>query len=276
MEEKDEQFFEGISIKRLENGEDIATDEINFHKSFAFIEIDVCFSIFRKLFYPNTDYNGFKTYKSIAYSIGEKKIRLYFKLFRKIQDSFLDLVNDDYDYFFLCFYTGLFNEGACTTCISDIRQLFIYSDVSEKISGYDKFYFVADEKLLPKEITDEDKKKWGITDFSEKNFKNLEKYGKVLKTDTDTGKNLLCKTNEENKIHLDEENANTVEGCWLKIVLNDLNKKMKEEKEKIEIEKLQKENSDNEDQEVEKNDEENEQNCCENICAFIKNFFKKN
>ena len=225
MEEKDEQFFEGISIKRLENGEDIATDEIDFHKNFAFIEIDLCFSIFRKLFYPNTDYNGFKTYKYIAYSIGEKKIRLYFKFFRKIQDSFLVLVNGDYDYFFLCFYTGLFNEEACTTFISDIRQLFIDSELSEKISGYDKFYFVADEKLLPKEITDEDKKKWGITDFSEKNFKNLEKYGKVLKTNTDTGENLLCKTDKKKEIRLDEENANTVEGCWLKIVLSDLKKK---------------------------------------------------
>ena len=276
MEEEDEQFFEGISIKRLENGEDIATDEIDFHKSFAFIEIDICFSIFRELFYPNTDYNGFKNYKSIAYSIGEKKIHLYFKFFRKIQDPFLDLVNGDYDYFFLCFYTGLFNEGACTTFISDIRQLFIDSELSEKVLDDDKFYFVADEKLLPKEITDEDKKKWGITDFSEKNIENLKQYGKVLITDTDTGKNLLCKTDKKKEIRLDEENANTVEGCWLKIVLNDLNKKMKEEKKEKEIKYLQEGNSDNEDQEVEKNDEENEQNCCENICAFIKNFFKKN
>ena len=66
-----------------------------------------------------------------------------------------------------------------------------------------------------------------------------------------------------------------MEGCWLKIVLRDLNKKMKEEKEKIEIENLQKEKSENknENKKVEENDEEN---CCENICTFIKNCFRKN
>ena len=64
-----------------------------------------------------------------------------------------------------------------------------------------------------------------------------------------------------------------MEGCWLKIVLSDLNKKMKEEKKEKEIENLQKEKSDNENEKVEENDEEI---CCECICAFIKNCFKKN
>ena len=32
MEEEDEQFFEGISIKKLENGDDIDSDEIFFIK----------------------------------------------------------------------------------------------------------------------------------------------------------------------------------------------------------------------------------------------------
>ena len=96
-------------------------------------------------------------------------------------------------------------------------------------------------------------------------------------TNTYTGENLFCETDEKKEIHLDEKNANTVEGCWLKIVLRDLNKKMKEEKEKIEIENLQKEKSDNKNKKVEENikenDEENEENCCKCICKFIENCF---
>ena len=73
MEEEDKQFFEGKSIKRLENDDDIDSDEIYFYKSFAFIGIYFCVAIFQKLFYPNTD-NINETHKDIYYSIGEKKI----------------------------------------------------------------------------------------------------------------------------------------------------------------------------------------------------------
>ena len=115
------------------------------------------------------------------------------------------------------------------------------------------------------------------SNFSEENFKNLEKYGNVLITNTYTGENLLCKIDKKNEIHLNEENANTVEGCWLKIVLRDLNKKMKEEKKEKEIENLQEEKSDNKNKKVEENskenDEENEENCCKCICKFIENCF---
>ena len=52
-------------------------------------------------------------------------------------------------------------------------------------------------------------------------------------TNTGSEEKFLCKTNEKNEIHLNEENANTVEGCWLKIVLRDLYMKMKEEKKKF-------------------------------------------
>ena len=271
MEEEDEQFFEGISIKRLENGDDIAPDEIYFYKSFAFIGIDYCSSIFKKLFYSNTDDKNFEIYKVIDYSIGEKKIRLCFNFFTKLED-FLSNPDTNGDYFFLCFSTYLFNEGNCINCRFDIYKFFNHASIC--FLNNNNFYFVADTKFL--NILDEDKKLLKITDFSEENIKNLEKYGKVLITNTYTGENLFCETDEKKEIHLDEKNANTVEGCWLKIVLNDLNKKMKEEKKEKEIKYLQEGNSDNEDQEVEKNDEENEQNCCENICAFIKNFFKKN
>ena len=270
MEEEDKQFFEGKSIKRLENDDDIDSDEIYFYKSFAFIGIDYCSSIFKKLFYSNTDDKNFEIYKVIDYSIGEKKIRLCFNFFTKLED-FLSNPDTNGDYFFLCFSTYLFNEENCINCRFDIYKFFIYASI--RFLNNNNFYFVADTKFL--NISDEDKKLLKITDFSEENFKNLEKYGKVLITNTYTGENLFCETDEKKEIHLDEKNANTVEGCWLKIVLRDLNKKMKEEKEKIEIENLQKEKSENknENKKVEENDEEN---CCENICTFIKNCFRKN
>ena len=277
MEEEDKQCFEGISIKKLENGDDIDSDEIYFYKSFAFIGINYCSSLFKKLFYPNTDCIDFEIHKdnyyskNIYYSIGEKKIRLYFKFFSEnVQDFLPDLVTNqklNYDYFFLCFYTNLFNEEDCVNCRLSIHNFLNKTNIPEILNN-NNFYFFADRKFL--NIKNEDKEYLKITNFSEENFKNLEKYGKVLITNTDKGENLLCKTNEENEIHLNEENANTVEGCWLKIVLRDLNKKMKEEEKNLE---KQKEKSDNENKKVEKNNEENEQNCCENICTFIKNCF---
>ena len=270
--EKDEQFFEGISIKRLENGDDIAPDEIYFYKSFAFIGIYFCVAIFQKLFYPNTG-NINEPHKDIYYSIGEKKIHLRFKFFWG--NGFLsDLVTSqklNYNYFFLCFYTCVCNEEECINRRSSIYQFLNAAGINEILNN-DNFYFVADTMPL---------KNGGgniiQSNFSEKNFKNLEKYGNVLITNTGSEEKFLCKTDEEKEIHLNEENVNTVEGCWLKIVLRDLNKKMKEEKEKIEIENLQKEKSDNENKKVEgnskENDEENEENCCECICTFIKNCF---
>ena len=274
MEEEDKQFFEGKSIKRLENDDDIDSDEIYFYKSFAFIGIDYCSSIFKKLFYSNTDDKNFEIYKVIDYSIGEKKIRLCFNFFTKLED-FLSNPDTNDDYFFLCFSTYLFNEENCINCRFDIYKFFNHASIC--FLNNNNFYFVADTKFL--NISDEDKKLLKITKFLKENINNLKKYGKVLITNTNTGENLLCKTNEENEIHLDEKNANTVEGCWLKIVLNDLNKKMKEEKKEKEIENLQKEKSDNKNKKVEENskenDEENEENCCECICTFIKNCFKK-
>lgn len=274
MEEEDEQFFEGKSIKRLENGDDIEADEIYFYKSFAFIGIDWCYSIFKKLFYPNTGDKKNETYKDIYYSIGEKKILLSFKFFLILDQHVLptlvsDLVTNqklNYDYFFLCFYTCLFNEEECINYRSSIHKLLIDAGISE-ILNKDNFYFVADTWRFQGQVENINQ-----TDFSEENFKNLEKYGKVLITNTATGKNLFCETDEKKEIHLNKENANTVEGCWLKIVLRDLYMKMKEEKE---IENLQKEKSENknENKKVEENDEEN---CCENICTFIKNCFRKN
>ena len=178
--------------------------------------------------------------------------------------------------FFLCFNTGFFNKEKCIDCRSSIYNFFINSGVTGKILGVDNFYFVADKKLL--NIPDEDKAFFKITNFSEENIKNLEEWGKVLITNTSTGENLFCETDEKNEIHLDEKNANTVEGCWLKIVLRDLNKKMKKEKKEKENENLQKEKNKNKkvEENSKENDEENEQNCCECICTFIKNCFKKN
>lgn len=271
MEEEDEQFFEGISIKKLENGDDIDSDEIFFYKSFAFIGIDYCSSIFKKLFYSNTD-DQYKPYKDIYYSIGEKKIHLHFRFFFKIGQTFWSaLVTSqklNYDYFFLCFYTCLCNEKECINCRSSIYQFLNGAGINEILNN-DNFYFVAD--TMPLKDGGGNIKQ---SNFSEENIKNLEKYGKVLITNTYTGENLFCETDEKKEIHLDEKNANTVEGCWLKIVLRDLNKKMKEEKEKIEIENLQKEKSENKNKKVEENSKENdEENCCENICTFIKNCF---
>ena len=262
MEEKDEQFFEGISIKRLENGDDISPDEIDFHKSFAFIVIYFCVAIFQKLFYPNTD-NINEPHKDIYYSIGEKKIHLRFKFF--LGNGFLsDLVTSqklNYDYFFLCFYTCVCNEEEC---INRRSSIFNGAGINEILNN-DNFYFVADTMPL---------KDGGgniiQSNFSEENFKNLEKYGNVLITNTSTGENLLCETDEKKEIHLDKKNANTVEGCWLKIVLRDLNKKMKEEEKNLE---KQKEKSDNENKKVEKNNEESEEICCKCICKFIENCF---
>ena len=175
----------------------------------------------------------------------------------------------NYDYFFLCFYTCLRNEKECIEYRSSIYN-FLKNAGFNKILNDNIFYFVADTWRSQGQVGNINQ-----TDFSEENINNLEKYGKVLITNTDKGENLLCETNEENEIHLDEKNADTVEGCWLKIVLNDLNKKMKEEKEKIEIENLQKEKNKNKkvEENSKENDEENEQNCCENICTFIKNCF---
>lgn len=278
MEEEDEQFFEGISIKRLENGDDISPDEIYFYKSFAFIGIDYCISIFKKLFYPNTK-DKCTPYKDIYYSIGEKKIHLRFNFFLEIVKSYLSaLVTNqklNYDYFFLCFYTRLFNEKECITCRSYIYEFLSNAGINEILNN-DNFYFVADTWRFQGQVGDINQ-----TNFSEENINNLKKHGKVLITNADTGENLLCKTNEENEIHLNGENANTVEGCWLKIVLRDLNKEMKEEEKKEkEIENLQKEKRDNENKKVEENskenDEEKEQNCCESICIFIENCFRKN
>ena len=277
MEEKDEQFFEGKSIKRLENDDDIAPDEIYFYKSFAFIGIYFCAAIFQKLFYPNTD-NINEPHKDIYYSIGEKKIHLRFKFFWG--NGFLsDLVTSqklNYNYFFLCFYTCMCNEEECINRRSSIYQFLNGAGINEILNN-DNFYFVAD--TMPLKDGGGNIKQ---SNFSEENFKNLEKYGNVLITNTGSEEKFLCKTNEKKEIHLDEKNANTVEGCWLKIVLSDLNKKMKEEKKEKEIENLQKEKeienlqkekSDNENEKVEENDEEI---CCECICAFIKNCFKKN
>ena len=270
MEEEDKQFFEGKSIKRLENDDDIDSDEIYFYKSFAFIGIYFCVAIFQKLFYPNTD-NINEPHKDIYYSIGEKKIHLRFKFFWG--NGFLsDLVTSqklNYNYFFLCFYTCMCNEKECINRRSSIYQFLNGAGINEILNN-DNFYFVAD--TMPLKDGGGNIKQ---SNFSEENFKNLEKYGKVLITNAYTGENLFCETDEKKEIHLDEKNANTVEGCWLKIVLRDLNKKMKEEKEKIEIENLQKEKSENknENKKVEENDEEN---CCENICTFIKNCFRKN
>lgn len=271
-EEEDEQFFEGISIKRLENGDDIAPDEIYFYKSFAFIGIYFCAAIFQKLFYPNTD-NINEPHKDIYYSIGEKKIHLRFKFFWG--DGFLsDLVTSqklNYNYFFLCFYTCVCNEEECINRRSSIYQFLNGAGINEILNN-DNFYFVADTMPLKNGGGNIIQSK-----FSEENFKNLEKYGNVLITNTGSEEKFLCKTDEEKEIHLNEENVNTVEGCWLKIVLRDLNKKMKEEKKEKEIENLQKEKSDNKNKKVEENskenDEENDENCCENICKFIKNCF---
>ena len=269
MEEEDEQFFEGISIKKLENGDDIAQDEIYFYKSFAFIGINYCVSIFKKLFYPNiNDKDG--PYKDIYYSIGEKKIHLRFTFFYDFDKRFLSaLVTNqklNYDYFFFCFYTCLRNEKECIKYRSSIYN-FLKNAGFNEILNDNIFYFVADTWRFQGQVGNINQ-----TDFSEENINNLEKYGKVLITNTNTGENLLCKIDKEKEIHLNEENANTVEGCWLKIVLSDLNKKMKEEKKEKEIENLQEENSENknENKKVEENDEEN---CCENICTFIKNCF---
>ena len=164
------------------------------------------------------------------------------------------------------------NEEECINRRSSIYQFLNGAGINEILNN-DNFYFVADTKFL--NISDEDKKLLKITKFLKENINNLKKYGKVLITNTNTGENLLCKTNEENEIHLDEKNANTVEGCWLKIVLRDLNKKMKEEeeKEKKEIQNLQEEKSENKNEKVEENDEEN---CCECICTFIEDCFRKN
>ena len=262
MEEEDEQFFEGKSIKRLENGDDIDPDEIYFYKSFAFIVINYCVSIFKKLFYPDDQY---KPYKDIYYSIGEKKIHLRFNFFFEIDKNFLSaLVTNqklNYDYFFLCFYTYLCKEIECINCRSSIYTFLNGAGINEILNN-DNFYFVAD--TMPLKDGGGNIKQ---SNFSEENFKNLEKYGKVLITNTYTGENLLCKIDKKNEIHLNEENANTVEGCWLKIVLRDLNKKMKEEEKNLEKEK---EKSEDKNKKVEKNDEEN---CCENICTFIKNCF---
>ena len=249
--EKDKQFFEGISIKRLENGDDIAPDEIYFYKSFAFIGIYFCVAIFKKLFYPNTD-NINEPHKDIYYSIGEKKIHLRFKFFWG--KGFLsDLVTSqklNYDYFFLCFYTCVCNEEECINRRSSIYQFLNGAGINEILNN-DNFYFVADTMPL---------KDGGgniiQSNFSEENFKNLEKYGNVLITNTGSEEKFLCKTNEKNEIHLNEENANTVEGCWLKIVLRDLYMKMKEEKENLEKEKEKSENK-NKNKKVEENDEEN-------------------
>ena len=273
MEEEDKQFFEGKSIKRLENDDDIDPDEIYFYKSFAFIGIKYCVSIFKKLFYHNiNDKNA--PYKDIYYSIGGKKIHLRFTFFYDFDKRFLSaLVTSqklNYDYFFLCFYTCLCNEKECINCRSSIYKFLNGAGINEILNN-DNFYFVAD--TMPLKDGGGNIKQ---SNFSEENFKNLEKYGNVLITNTGSEEKFLCKTNEKNEIHLNEENANTVEGCWLKIVLRDLNKKMKEEEKNLEKEKEKSENK-NKNKKVEENDVENdvenEQNCCENICAFIKNCF---
>ena len=278
MEEEDEQFFEGISIKRLENGDDIAPDEIYFYKSFAFIGIYFCVAIFQKLFYPNTD-NINEPHKDIYYSIGEKKIHLRFKFFWG--NGFLsDLVTSqklNYNYFFLCFYTCMCNEEECINRRSSIYQFLNGAGINEILNN-DNFYFVAD--TMPLKDGGGNIKQ---SNFSEENFKNLEKYGNVLITNTGSEEKFLCKTDEEKEIHLNEKNANTVEGCWLKIVLRDLYMKMKEEKENLEKEKEKSENK-NKNKKVEENDEENsvendeesEEICCKCFCTFIKNCFKKN
>ena len=267
MEEEDEQSFEGISIKRLENGDDIAPDEIYFYKSFAFIGIYFYVAIFQKLFYHNTD-NINEPHKDIYYSIGEKKIHLRFKFFWG--NGFLsDLVTSqklNYNYFFLCFYTCMCNEEECINRRSSIYQFLNGAGINEILNN-DNFYFVAD--TMPLKDGGGNIKQ---SNFSEENIKNLEKYGKVLITNAYTGENLFCETDEKKEIRLDEKNANTVEGCWLKIVLRDLNKKMKEEEKNLEKQKEKSENK-NENKKVEENDEEN---CCENICNFIEDCFRKN
>ena len=161
------------------------------------------------------------------------------------------------------------NEEECINRRSSIYQVLNGAGINEILNN-DNFYFVAD--TMPLKDGGGNIKQ---SNFSEENFKNLEKYGNVLITNTYTGENLFCETDEKKEIHLDEKNANTVEGCWLKIVLRDLNKKMKEEeeKEKKEIQNLQEEKSENKNEKVEENDEEN---CCECICTFIEDCFRKN